>query len=601
MAFLRPTDGAELYGNLSQTTTYTYDVFGNRIAQSNTLAGSGVTTNTWYINDGANVALELTQCGESGIDVSQVRLNGAAVDQVLAVHNVTQGAADQVFWLLANRQGTVLDEQTLLTNGQPNPNGTPTDIRVGFSPSGKVLTSTPAGGVTIYAGMEFDTATGLFYDHARFYNAVTQRFINCDPLGLSAGDNEYEYCGDSPTNATDPTGCFVATTIGTVVGGVTGFFAGGFTGTNGWDWSRAWAGAGSGALIGAGIGLAIDTLGTATPLSMMMVGAGIGAGIGSAAGGGLLTSGHSTNWSGWGKGVVVGGISGAVAGYSFPMIGAYTAASSTYVGAFAAGAGSAILGDVTGQLAELGLGWRDAYSPAQTFLAGATGGVLSMAARGLGQVVSYLRYQQYLSQLEQGVADRTLSRAQYAIYNRLQRIAANGGLQEQAQRILDEFVASQPSNNARAGLGAVNVAINRQTGLAAILTNGDIPGEVASSLGSSADLIGGVGTPRTPGVLNGSRGMITLGRCAEFRGANSLLLADTTATLDDIVFSATVRGRSMPMPVLQPCFNCRNMFGLPADLWGQNAIPAQVFRSLGLQINVGAAGSAFGASQRTGG
>jgi len=418
-------------------------------------------------------------------------------------------------------------------------------------------------------------------------------------LGFAGGDaNLYRYCFNSPTNATDPSG-ESATVIGGAIGGVVGFFAGGFSAHDGWDWGRAWAGVGSGALVGAGIGLAIDTFGAATPLSVAMVGAGIGAGIGSAAGGGLLTTRDSVDWGGYGKGAVVGGVAGAVAGASYPMLGAYTAASSTYLGTFAAGAGSAMLGDAAGQGVEMAFGWRDGYSTTQTAFAGTTGGVLSVAGRGLGQAWSKIRYQRYMSGLETKLANRTMTRSEWQAYSRIQRVQGQGGFQQKADSILDAFIAGQPSNAARNRLGAITVAMNRRNGLAAIGTNGEIPGQIASSLSSRALAVGGVGRARGPSTLlrlNGSGGRIISGRCAEFRDANRLLLADPMTQVDDILFASTRRGARMPLSVLQPCFHCRNMFGLPYNLMGPDFLGRPFNIGLNIQFGVGSAGAAGAAA-----
>ncbi len=58
-----------------------------------------------------------------------------------------------------------------------------------------------------YTGREYDTDAELYYYRARWYDANTGQFISEDPLGYAAGDqNLYRYVGNSPTNATDPSG-----------------------------------------------------------------------------------------------------------------------------------------------------------------------------------------------------------------------------------------------------------------------------------------------------------------------------------------------------------------------------------------------------------
>ena len=58
-----------------------------------------------------------------------------------------------------------------------------------------------------YTGQLWDSGAGLYYDHARWYDPKTGRFISQDPTSFAAGDvNLYRYVGNGPTNATDPTG-----------------------------------------------------------------------------------------------------------------------------------------------------------------------------------------------------------------------------------------------------------------------------------------------------------------------------------------------------------------------------------------------------------
>jgi uncharacterized protein RhaS with RHS repeats len=47
----------------------------------------------------------------------------------------------------------------------------------------------------------------LTYNRNRYYSTSSGRFISQDPIGFAAGDaNLYRYVGNSPTNATDPSG-----------------------------------------------------------------------------------------------------------------------------------------------------------------------------------------------------------------------------------------------------------------------------------------------------------------------------------------------------------------------------------------------------------
>jgi RHS repeat-associated protein len=47
----------------------------------------------------------------------------------------------------------------------------------------------------MYAGMYLDPVTGLYYDKARWYDAVDAVFASQDPEGFAAGDtNTSRYC-----------------------------------------------------------------------------------------------------------------------------------------------------------------------------------------------------------------------------------------------------------------------------------------------------------------------------------------------------------------------------------------------------------------------
>jgi RHS repeat-associated protein len=56
-----------------------------------------------------------------------------------------------------------------------------------------------------FSGQYKDTASGLYYLRARYYDPATQQFLTRDPL-LAATEQAYAYAGGSPLNATDPSG-----------------------------------------------------------------------------------------------------------------------------------------------------------------------------------------------------------------------------------------------------------------------------------------------------------------------------------------------------------------------------------------------------------
>jgi RHS repeat-associated protein len=56
----------------------------------------------------------------------------------------------------------------------------------------------------LFAGREFDPATGQYYNRARWYDPAKRVFITRDPIAADA--NLYRYCGNNPVSRTDPSG-----------------------------------------------------------------------------------------------------------------------------------------------------------------------------------------------------------------------------------------------------------------------------------------------------------------------------------------------------------------------------------------------------------
>ncbi|MGA2069538.1 MAG: RHS repeat-associated core domain-containing protein [Thermoguttaceae bacterium] len=165
--------------------------------------------------DGDNISLVLDDTGA----VTARVLYGPATGQVLAEEDVSP-SSDVVTWSLGDNQNTVRDlAQYNATTGV-----TMIVDHRGYTAFGQPLTTPAVDFLFGYTGSHYDAATGLQWNLNRWYNPSLQRWMGQDPLGLGPDANPYRYCGNGPTNATDPTGMAeqcVATPAAVLVGQVT--------------------------------------------------------------------------------------------------------------------------------------------------------------------------------------------------------------------------------------------------------------------------------------------------------------------------------------------------------------------------------------------
>jgi RHS repeat-associated protein len=58
----------------------------------------------------------------------------------------------------------------------------------------------------LFAGREFDSSIGLYYNRARYYDPRAGRFLSEDPARSGGDRNLYRYAGNDPVNLVDPRG-----------------------------------------------------------------------------------------------------------------------------------------------------------------------------------------------------------------------------------------------------------------------------------------------------------------------------------------------------------------------------------------------------------
>ncbi len=203
-------------GAVTQVVEYTYDVFNRRIEKAVDVTSpfdiQDAALESYIYDDasgissdaGGNVILDFVDAdgpaGPATSTLSTRRLYGNAVDQILAEENVSEliTAPSRVLWNLVDNLGTTRDiarnDSTLATHFT-------------YDAFGQVLTGDTTLTRYLYTSREYDPATGLTYNRARWYATSLGQFISEDPTSFAAGDaNLRRYVGNNAINATDPSG-----------------------------------------------------------------------------------------------------------------------------------------------------------------------------------------------------------------------------------------------------------------------------------------------------------------------------------------------------------------------------------------------------------
>ncbi|MCU7280658.1 filamentous hemagglutinin N-terminal domain-containing protein [Pseudomonas peradeniyensis] len=121
-------------------------------------------------------------------------------------------------------------------------------------------------------------------------------------------------------------------------------------------------------------------------------------------------------------------------------------------------------------------------------------------------------------------------------------------LLDDATRQLEAYIGTFGKYKPPTAIGAVDPL----TGKIVTASNGAVPDIIAPELVAYAERLGGLGVKTACGN--------TLGRCAEFRAANELLLNNSRLKLSDIKFTSAIRPRTGE--VVPRCDNCIGMFGV---------------------------------------
>ena len=179
-----------------------YDAFNDLLARTGYTRGAPPIVDIHYFSqffvyDGANQVLALGADGS----VTDRYLWGPGVNQLLADDNYALGLSSPTLWTLGDNQNSIRD---LVSS-----DGT-LQQHIAYSPFGQQIVtaagafSTEAVCVFGYTGSYTDVVTGDVLNGVRWYDPSSERWLTQDPA--AADENLYRYCGNAPTDGTDPTG-----------------------------------------------------------------------------------------------------------------------------------------------------------------------------------------------------------------------------------------------------------------------------------------------------------------------------------------------------------------------------------------------------------
>lgn len=167
--------------------SYSYNALGNRVEKQ--VTSGGQTTNTLFVYD------------QAGHLIGQYSGSGAMEQEIVWLRNrpIAVVTTSGVYYIQTDQRNaprTITDSAGAVV-WQWNP--TPFGENAPMSSSGFLFNLR-------YPGQYYDAETGNVYNHARYYDPALGRYLESDPMGLSAGVNTYAYVTNDPEDQIDPTG-----------------------------------------------------------------------------------------------------------------------------------------------------------------------------------------------------------------------------------------------------------------------------------------------------------------------------------------------------------------------------------------------------------
>lgn len=157
----------------TETTIYIYDLADHLLGEFN---GTGSPLRTYIWKDDTPVAVILHGTPEKVLYLETDHLNTPIA------------ARDENAKLVWKWESDAFG--STLPNEDPDGDGQKTTINLRFP------------------GQYFDKESGFHYNHHRYYDPLTGRYLSSDPIGLAGGRNGYSYVGGNPMSRIDPSGKF---------------------------------------------------------------------------------------------------------------------------------------------------------------------------------------------------------------------------------------------------------------------------------------------------------------------------------------------------------------------------------------------------------
>ena len=195
-------------GQITLSVAYSYDLQGDLLSRTAKYYNNGTLTNT-NVSDfvfdpvSGNVVLAFNGSGA----LTDRYLYGPAVNELLADERVSSlSSAGTNLWTAIDNEGSVRNVWE---------DGVGLIDHIVYNSFGAITSQTNSYDAPLigYTGSFTDPDTGLQWHNdptgkqiGRWYDPKTQQWIGPDPDGLAPDSNPYRYVGNSPTNATDPSG-----------------------------------------------------------------------------------------------------------------------------------------------------------------------------------------------------------------------------------------------------------------------------------------------------------------------------------------------------------------------------------------------------------